>query len=146
MPQANVQFQEVYGVHLMLRLANVENNLPGQSEKELKKVIVDLIAGLGMRVLAGPVIGRETGDVAHEGLSGVAILYESHVAIHTYPLMKQLYVDIFSCKTFHEAEAVELLHQAFGSFTIVEKTLLNRGLHWRGDAQKALQAFMKDQE
>lgn len=47
------------------------------------------------------------------GLSGIVIIAESHLAIHTFPQKGFLTVDIFSCKDFDVHMAVSEIVKAF---------------------------------
>lgn len=62
------------------------------------------------------------------GVSGVVIITESHVAIHTWPEHGYAAVDIFSCSEKLDHGAIrDQLKQRLSSQNVVEKTLL-RGL------------------
>lgn len=61
------------------------------------------------------------------GITGVAILAESHIAIHTWPIEGYVAIDIFTCGTQANPElAIERLVQSFGpkDYTSIE---LKRG-------------------
>ena len=47
------------------------------------------------------------------GVSGVAVLAESHISIHTWPERGYAALDIFMCGDTHPEKAVELLKQRF---------------------------------
>jgi len=47
------------------------------------------------------------------GISGVAILAESHISIHTWPERAYAAVDVFMCGDARPQEAVEALRRAF---------------------------------
>ncbi|MCK5901888.1 MAG: adenosylmethionine decarboxylase [Cocleimonas sp.] len=47
------------------------------------------------------------------GVSGVAVLAESHISIHTWPERGYAALDIFMCGNTHPEKAVDLLTQAF---------------------------------
>ncbi len=132
---------EDYGPHLMLRIGSIERLDACRNAELLSGFLVELVRELGMRILSGPCMGYETGDPAHVGHSGVVILYESHAAIHTYPEMRQAFVDIFSCKPFDPAQVFEVLRRYFGGFEVIEENLLSRGVHWQHDARAALTAW-----
>lgn len=63
---------------------------------------------IGMSVLMPPAVER----IEHprckpedEGLSGVVVICESHIAVHTWPRLLEVQADVYSCRPF-EAEAV----------------------------------------
>ena len=129
-----------YGVHLVMRLSEIENRaaLEGQN---VTRFLTDLVGRIGMRILAGPLVAEENGDPMHRGWSGVIILYESHAAIHTYPELGQAFLDIFSCKPYEVELVKEILSESFGSFTIVEQNVFNRGIHWSSNAEAEMKTW-----
>ena len=50
------------------------------------------------------------------GISGVAVLKESHISIHTWPELDYAAVDIFVCGRINPHSAVELLSDRNSSF------------------------------
>lgn len=64
---------------------------------------------------------------ASGGVSGVAVLAESHISIHTWPERSYGAVDIFMCGTCNPYHAIPVLRQAFqpGNLQVSE---LKRGL------------------
>ena len=61
------------------------------------------------------------------GISGVAILAESHISIHTWPERGYAAIDAFMCGKANPASAVQTLRQAFtpGNIQITE---IKRGM------------------
>lgn len=49
----------------------------------------------------------------HGGVSGVAVLAESHISIHTWPERDYAALDIFMCGETEPHKAIEVLRQAF---------------------------------
>ena len=47
------------------------------------------------------------------GISGVAVLAESHISIHTWPELSYAAVDVFMCGTAQPHRAIEVLRGAF---------------------------------
>jgi S-adenosylmethionine decarboxylase len=56
------------------------------------------------------------------GISGVAVLAESHISIHTWPERAYAAVDIFMCGDAQPHKAIEVLREAFtpGMLTVAE--------------------------
>jgi S-adenosylmethionine decarboxylase len=56
------------------------------------------------------------------GISGVAVLAESHISIHTWPEISYAAVDIFMCGAAQPHKAIEVLKGAFlpGHVTLAE--------------------------
>ncbi len=62
------------------------------------------------------------------GVSGVAVLAESHISIHTWPEHGYAALDIFMCGAARPHESVEVLRRAFRPGRIaVEEILRGRG-------------------
>ncbi len=121
---------ETYGIHLTLRLADLEPPGSLNDTEAVKDFLTELVGHIGMRILAGPLVGYEGGTQEKFGTSGVVILYESHAAIHTYPGLGELFLDVFSCKHFAVAEVHEVLSRYYGGYRVVEENILERGVHW----------------
>lgn len=138
--------RDIYGVHLTMRIANVEDRVALNDEHAVAVFLINLVGHLGMRVLAGPLTGREDGPPDHEGCSGVVILYESHAAIHTYPCVGEAFIDIFSCRPFDPVLAEEMISNHFGVYTIVERAVADRGIHWGSDVARELQSWTRQRE
>lgn len=134
---------DVYGVHLMLRVAEIANREALNNEQQVEQFLVDVVHTLGMRVLAGPLMAREEGPPELQGCSGVIILYESHVAIHTYPCLGEAFIDVFSCKPFDTALAEAVVERYFGSYAVVERAVADRGIHWGRDVERELSAWQQ---
>jgi len=60
------------------------------------------------------------------GVSGVAVLAESHISIHTWPECEYAALDVFMCGDARPHAAIEVLKRAF------EPTTVNLGEHKRG--------------
>ena len=60
------------------------------------------------------------------GVSGVAVLAESHISIHTWPDAGYAALDVFMCGNAERKKAVKVLEQAFAA----KRTVL--GCHKRG--------------
>lgn len=60
------------------------------------------------------------------GITGVAVLAESHISIHTWPERAYAAVDVFMCGDAEPHRSIGVLRQAFrpGALTVSE--------HWRG--------------
>ena len=63
------------------------------------------------------------------GISGVVLIAESHISIHTFPDKEHAFIDIFSCKEFNIDFAQEEMLNLFEA-THHEVVLLNRGMEF----------------
>lgn len=133
--------KDVYGLHLMMRVANVRNRVALGDGETINNFLVDLVHELDMNVLAGPMVSEEAGEPQRAGYSGVIILYESHAAIHTYSELGQAFVDVFSCKPYDASRVERVMNRYFGDFEVVEQTTLGRGVHWGTNVEREMEKW-----
>ena len=74
------------------------------------------------------------------GVSGVAVLSESHISIHSWPEADYAALDVFMCGDARPERVVPVLKEAFGARDVVVKEHL-RGeeldeLHWNAASRK----------
>jgi S-adenosylmethionine decarboxylase len=132
-----------YGMHLTVRIANIERRGPLNDSDAVSGFLVSLVDRVGMRILAGPLVGIEEGVPEKRGLSSVIILYESHAAIHAYPELGEAFLDLFSCRRFRIETVIESLESYFGSFNIIEQSVVDRGIHWGPDIDHEMDSWSK---
>ena len=126
-----------YGDELTLRLSAVTDIRPLDDEQTLAKFMRELVDRIGMTVIAGPLVATEGGPPEKSGKSAVVILAESHAAVHTYPHLREVLVNVFSCKPFRESDVLAEFHRLIGDFEIAERTLTRRGEEWPRDLTAA---------
>lgn len=92
------------GIHLLLDLAGA----PFETLDDpavIESALVDTVAAMGARVL-----GVHLHRLAPQGISGVVVISESHLTIHTWPERGEAAVDLFTCGDASRArEAVAAL-------------------------------------
>ena len=87
----------------------------------LETFLRKLVDHLGMELLDGPRMTQveldpnqlET-DEDDGGVTGYALITTSHCAIHTWPLRSRFCMDVFSCKPFDQAAALEFIRTELG--------------------------------
>ncbi|MBB2947957.1 S-adenosylmethionine decarboxylase family protein [Actinoplanes sp. CA-015351] len=126
-----------YGDELTLRLSAVSDISPLDDEATLTTFMRDLVARIGMTVIAGPLVATEGGPAEKAGKSAVVILAESHAAVHTYPHLREVLINVFSCKPFLESDVLDEFHRLLGDFEITERRLSRRGEEWPRDLTAA---------
>ncbi len=126
-----------YGDELTLRLSGITDTRLLDDDEALTTFLQDLVTRIGMTVIAGPLVATEQGPPQKAGKSAVVILAESHAAIHTYPHLREIFANIFSCKPFREADVLAEFHRLVGDYRITERTLTRRGEDWPRDVQAA---------
>jgi S-adenosylmethionine decarboxylase len=126
-----------YGDELTLRLSSISDTRLLGDDEALTTFMRDLVTRIGMTVIAGPLVATEDGPPEKAGKSAVVILAESHAAIHTYPHLREIFVNVFSCKPFREADVLAEFHRLVGDYEITERVLARRGEEWPRDVQAA---------
>ena len=114
----------MFGPHLVMEAS-------GCSYEKLSdlNIITDLLNNLpdkmNMTKVMPAYVFPYKGEVAEDwGLSGIVIIAESHLAIHTFPDKGFLTVDIFSCKDFDVKMAVTEIVNAYQPKTWDEQLLM----------------------
>jgi len=86
---------------------------------------------IGMTRITTPLVFTYRGVRPEDwGVTGVVIIAESHISVHTFPEHRYVNIDIFSCKEFDTRKALELVCSAF-EFERVRTWELERGLEHR---------------
>jgi S-adenosylmethionine decarboxylase len=104
-----------YGPHLMLDLNDCNSAILDDLEACFR-LLNELPEKIGMTKITQPYVFRYSGLVTEdEGITGVTIIAESHISLHTYPKKNFVFVDIFSCKPFDVEGARDYVVQFFQS-------------------------------
>ncbi len=122
-----------FGLHLML------DAYEGDKEKlndmaRVFRFLRDLPARIGMHTLMPPVVleAQDTGTGFDTGgYTGVVIIAESHISIHTFPDKGFFTMDVYSCSDF-ASEVDEIMNytkETFG-FGKHELQIVKRGLEF----------------
>jgi S-adenosylmethionine decarboxylase len=134
-----------FGPHLMID--GYQGNAEKLADFELiRRILDELPTEMEMTKVLHPIVQRFGGEPgAASGVSGVVIIAESHIAIHTFPAQRFISVDIFSCKAFDLAKAVQRIVAEFevGRF---ETHLINRGKEFPKDPNLARQIVLGERE
>ena len=97
----------------------------------LERMFVDLSKLMGIRLITDPKIiyyaGGE-GSPSGEGLSGFAIIAESHISIHTEIRSRYASIDIYSCKEFDVSSVERYLVDAFEAREVEKRFIVRGGL------------------
>ena len=103
------------------------------------RFLIEYPSALGMTRITEPRVleynGPHPGDA---GVSGFVIIAESHISIHTFPRRNYVNIDIFSCKSFDNSQALEDAKRLF-DLADVKTWLLDRGLEWLDHRQGMLE-------
>lgn len=85
-----------------------------RDEGFLAKWLETYPAKIGMTRISEPYVVRYSGPAVHDwGISGFVFIAESHIGIHTFVERNYVNVDVFSCKDFDEAKAIQDFREGF---------------------------------
>lgn len=116
----------MFGPHLILEAYGC--NKEKLSDLTLMSEMLDAYpAQLDMTKIMPPYVFRYSGAVPDDwGVSGVVLIAESHISIHTFPDKGFVTLDIFSCKDFDVDKAIEYFCSVFEPERY-DKELIMRG-------------------
>jgi S-adenosylmethionine decarboxylase len=94
-------------------------------------------AKIKMNKIMPPYVFKYVGKFPEDwGISGVVLIAESHISIHTFPDKEHAFIDIFSCKDFDTDYARKELLNLFEA-THHEVILLSRGVEFPKNIRRA---------
>ena len=117
----------MFGPHLLLEAC-------GARKEKLQDIalISDLLDNfpdkMQMTKIMPPYVFKYDGGEIKEdwGISGVVLIAESHIALHTFPEKGFFTLDIFSCKEFNIRQAVDIVLEVFEPLHF-DETVITRG-------------------
>ena len=105
----------MFGIHIMLDLQQCDYDKMN-SQKYIYKILDELPDLINMTKIIPPYVFPYCGvNPKDKGITGIVIIAESHLTIHTFTEKDYIFCDVFSCKPFDEELAIEFLVNAFES-------------------------------
>ena len=134
-----------FGPHLMIDGFHADS--ARLDDLEFIQAILDALPEeMGMTKIMPPHVTRYLGTSSDEsGLTGVVMIAESHITIHTFPHKRFLCVDVFSCKDFDAARAIARLVQAF-DIGRYDTFFFNRGKEFPHDLDAAVKILAGERD
>ena len=85
-------------------------NVPPRSTQAVKDFLIKAADTVGMTIINGP-HASYVDEPGNEGATGVAILAESHTAMHVWDevVPAEIQFDLYSCKDFDPQAVIQLL-------------------------------------
>ena len=117
----------MFGPHLLLEgYGAPKENLSDVGM--ISGLLDDFPVKLEMTKIMPPYVFKYDGGEVKEdwGVSGVVLIAESHIALHTFPEKEFFTLDIFSCKEFDVRLAVDYVIEHLCPVNF-DETVLNRG-------------------
>ncbi|HEY9715113.1 MAG TPA: adenosylmethionine decarboxylase [Chroococcales cyanobacterium] len=135
----------MFGPHLVLEAYGCPKNL--LADLGLVSQALDAYpAKLDMTKIMPPYVFSYHGTVEDDwGVSGVVLIAESHISIHTFPDKGFVTLDIFSCREFDIDQAIEYFSSVFQPESY-EKQVLMRGREFPRSAGRACLTVEKERE
>jgi S-adenosylmethionine decarboxylase proenzyme len=87
----------MHGLHLIADLRDCRGATPLADLVALRELCLDAIACAGLRAVGNlfhPFVGA---DGQAQGVTGVVLLVESHLAVHTWPELGSVTADVYVC-------------------------------------------------
>lgn len=117
-----------YGKHIKVQVYGVRD-IKLVDEGLTDRFLVEAVEAIGMRMLDFPWVyniketlesqGEEPDPTEPEGVTGIAVLSTSHVAIHTWPHRGYAVIDMFSCTDFETDALVGVVEKFYQPRSIV---------------------------
>ena len=104
------------GTHLIIEVIDGEGL---DDEARIRQAFRDCVAACGATLLH-----IHTHKFSPQGVSGVAVLAESHISVHTWPEIGYGAFDVFMCGDAEPWKAVDVLRRAFSAGEVRVKELL----------------------
>lgn len=99
-----------YGKHLIVTARGCNENI--QDKGKIATFMTDLVDRIDMVAFGDPIVERFGGGI-EVGISAVQLIETSAIVIHTNDQARDMYLDVFSCKTFAELDVLDFLQQMF---------------------------------
>ena len=108
------------GTHLIIEVWDGEHY---NDIKIIEQILIDAVKACDATLL-----NIQLHKFSPEGISGVAILQESHISIHTWKEYNYIAIDIFVCNSIDPYKAIPVIKEGFktNNIQIIE---IKRGLH-----------------
>jgi S-adenosylmethionine decarboxylase len=123
-----VQKKHGKGNHLIADCFGCRSRILGDKNK-ISEILRELTGVIEMKAIHAPLVLYHKARISSEsGVTGIIILAESNITIHTYPAKNFVSVDIYSCKEFDIGAAMQYLKEKF-RFKKLKKHIIKRGFY-----------------
>jgi S-adenosylmethionine/arginine decarboxylase-like enzyme len=95
-----------YGLELIIDMKGCD--LSDLSREKLEKFFIQLADRIKMVRHGDPMFWEDTSDIPHlRGISAIQFIQTSNFVCHPLPILKAVYLNIFSCKEFDTEDALK---------------------------------------
>src|SRR5215213_8545689 len=85
------------------------------SETLVRSLLDRYPTAINMTKITSPMVMEYTGDKPEDwGVTGMVIIAESHISIHTFPAHNRFHMDVFSCKPFDYERTLQIIEERLG--------------------------------
>ena len=120
------EHQPIWGQHLILDLAGCPSALLKDADN-LRKWVKDLVDTIKMKAYGEPQLEHfATHSFDAAGYTLLQLIETSNICAHFAENLGQVYIDIFSCKSFNNEDAVSVCRKYFEP-ELIEQHVLERG-------------------
>lgn len=120
-----------FGEHLTIDGYNGKEEILNSKEQVIR-CLNELPEKLGMKKLSEPIVyfapGNNTKDPG--GWTGVVVIEESHISIHTFPKRGFVSIDVYTCKNGMDTEFIVDFFKKIFHLGDIEKNFLKRGTRY----------------
>lgn len=121
--RTTLEGKRYYGKHLLLSARSCNENL--LDIPRVSGFVSELVERIDM-VAYGDIVIDRFGDGEEVGISAVQLIMTSAITIHTNDRARDLYLDVFSCKWFDEADVIDLVREVFSPDDVNDTVVLRR--------------------
>src|SRR3989338_8811324 len=120
-----------FGEHITIDGYGGNQNILNDQELVLK-CLSELPGLLGMNKLAEPVVYFAVGndDKDPGGWTGVVVIAESHISMHTFPKRGFISADVYTCKNGMDLEFIKKYFIDSFQLKDIETNFIKRGSHY----------------
>lgn len=135
----------MFGPHLILEAYGIQRDLLGSVQ--FTYTFLDMLPEMiGMTKIAPPNVFHYSGKVPEDcGVTGIVLIAESHISIHTFAEKGFIVLDVFSCKSFDAEEVVKIFNQHYQPKQVEHQVLL-RGREFPRSEVRADQIVRDERE
>ena len=87
----------MHGLHLIADLHDCRGDAPLDDGDALRALCLDAIARAGLRAVGSVFHPFVDAEGRAQGVTGVVLLVESHLAVHTWPELRSVTADVYVC-------------------------------------------------
>jgi len=108
----------MHGLHLIADLQGCTGETPLDDADALRALCLDAVARAGLRAVGSLFHPFVDADGRPQGVTGVVLLVESHLAVHTWPELASVTADVYVCNVGadNSARAEAVMAQLVAAF------------------------------